>query len=751
MGFKRLRQLVIYVSLCVMCLITVKTVIDFRSPYGDFLAVQGDVGSFQHQNESLPQILDVHGDPLTFTYQNSWNIHERVCLRDIPELLQAAFVFAEDKRFHYHYGVDFLARIHAIWLHVAHKGTHRGASTITEQIVKMLHPRPRTVWSKWLEGIEAIALEFKFGKPEILEFYLNQVSYVSNRRGIKSAARYYFNRDLSTLSLKEMLALVVLVRAPSAFDLYKNEHLLFNKIEKLAAGLYAINVISNLDYANIKKTSLFLEKPILSVDSRHFVKYVRGCSVSANVFSDKVQTTLDSGLQKKVNDILDVSLESLRAHKVNNAAALIVDHTTNRILSWVSTGIDCEKSNFQQDACQIDMVMSRRQAGSVLKPFLYATALDLGLTPATIIEDSPHIAPVGQGMHHFHNCSRIFYGNVTLRQALGNSLNIPALRVINIIGIDRYFDVLKMLGFDGLDMPTSFYSEGLALGNGEVSLYEVVKAYTVLANGGVLKPLQIDSNQQIYGTKTKIFSTEATSIIGNILSDPWARNFEFGSHGLFHFPIQTAVKTGTSNDYRDAWAVGFNYKYVVGIWMGNANRKSMERVGGASGPAFALRSIFKELNAQEDTHALFLSDKLIQYDVCTARNPVSGVSTNVPGCIAAQTEYFITSNILGANQNNQGIEEKRIKFNINIVYPADGVSFALDPRIPREKQAFEFVLSGISPDNEVEWFLNDQKIAKVRSEKYLWHMERGKYTVHAVVWDKDQKIFVTPYNKFTVK
>ncbi len=190
------------------------------------------------------QILDRNGEALNRTYQNSWNVHDVVALHQVPEFLRKAFVFSEDKRFYRHAGPDWMARSSAVVANLKAMRSVRGASTITEQTVRMINPRPRTVWSRWLEGFEAGMLEEHFSKDEILEFYLNQVPYAANRRGVVQAARYYFNRDLDTLSRKEMLALAVLVRAPGRLDLWKDSHRIEASIARLAGRLVQEELLS---------------------------------------------------------------------------------------------------------------------------------------------------------------------------------------------------------------------------------------------------------------------------------------------------------------------------------------------------------------------------------------------------------------------------------------------------------------------------------------------------------------------------
>ena len=247
------------------------------------------------------QVVDRNYVPLTVTYQNRWNVHDHVPLHDIPDFLRQAFVASEDQRFFEHGGVDWRARLHALWQNIKALRAVRGASTISEQVVRMWHPRPRTLWSRWLEGIEAGRLEAKFPKSEILEFYLNQVPYAGRRRGVSQAARYFFDRDPDTLSTKEMLALVVMVRAPSRLDVRNKPDGLARSIAGLAARLLKDGIIDPAGYAMIGTDALEIKTADLAVQADHFVQHLFQISAPADRRNRlRLHTTLDSGLQHTV-------------------------------------------------------------------------------------------------------------------------------------------------------------------------------------------------------------------------------------------------------------------------------------------------------------------------------------------------------------------------------------------------------------------------------------------------------------------
>ena len=206
-------------------------------------------------------------------------------------------------------------------------------------------------------------------------------------------------------------------------------------------------------------------------------------------------------------------------------------------------------------------------------------ALEKGWTAATLINDSPLAKPVGFGLHTYSNYSRTHYGVLPLRDALGNSLNIPAIRTIQFVGIENFLKCLRQLGIRSLQQHPNYYGDGLALGNGEITLLELVQAYAALASQGIYYPLKKIMDKEIpTESARRVFSSEVTSLIGNILSDSDARGLEFGHGGLLNIPIQTAIKTGTSSDYRDAWAIGFNHRYTIGIWMGNLDHTAMNGI-----------------------------------------------------------------------------------------------------------------------------------------------------------------------------
>lgn len=670
--------------------------------------------------QDVLQAFDRNGTPLSFHYHARWNRHDIVPLYRFPPLAVKAMLQSEDRRFYRHGGVDWRARASALVTNIAQGKRVRGASSITEQVVRMLHPRPRSLWAKWLEGFEAMRLEASASKETILEFYLNQVPYASGRRGMAQAARLYFDRDLDTLSAQEILALVVLVRAPTSYDLRISPTRIGQSVHRLAVQLLPAG-----DAARILREPLQLPLPEPMADASHFLRYVRSLPHAGR--STEFHTTLDAALQQQVQHILDQRVLQLHGKQVSHASAIIIDHRTNEVMAWVNAGRHSD----------IDSVTTARQPGSAMKPFLYALAIERGWTAATVLHDSPLAGAIGTGLHRFRNYSQRYYGKVSLREALGNSLNIPALLTIRYVTPARYLSTLHALGFASLTETADMYDEGLALGVGEVTPFELATAYSALANAGVYRaPRVLLQGDDMPVSPRPVFSAGTAFIIGHILSDPWARNREFGRASILSLPVATAVKTGTSTDYRDAWAAGYNYRYTVVVWMGNLDGKPMNGVTGSTGPALAMRSIFSALTRHGETTGLPMSRHLEVHSVCAD-------AAEQPPC-PLRDEYFARGTYRPHAPPPRAPAPE-------LVQPTDRLRIAYDPRIPAPLQSFRFEMRGVPAGTRVRWMLNEETLAEDEAPFYDWQVVRGRYRLAVTLVSADGGSHTLPAVRFTVK
>lgn len=681
---------------------------------------------------SSPEVLARDGTVLRRTYANEWNVHDHLPLERIPGRLIEAVICAEDRRFFDHSGQDWLARAAALVDNLRAGRVVRGASTISEQVVRMVRPRPRSAWSRWIEGWQAVELEREAGKPAVLEFYLNQVPYAANRRGVSQAAKHYFDRDLSTLDAREIVALAVLIRAPSRLDpISGDETALRKRMQWLTTRLGW--------QAELKEHEewLQLKKPALDIDASHFLRFLLQQEYQGEPV---LRSTLDAELQNRTQLALETQLSDLKDKGANHAAALVANHRTGEILAWVVA-----PSERTSPGSYFDTVQTPRQPGSTLKPFLYALSLEHGWSAATPIKDEPVEEASKYGLHAYRNYSSTFYGSVTLREALGNSLNIPAIKTIQFVGVSEFLGVLLDLGFHSLQNPASTYGNGLALGNGEVSLLELVTAYGALANRGRYREFTVLVDESPKGPERQVFSPEVASLVADILSDDAARRLEFPG-GLLDFPVETAVKTGTSSDFRDAWAVGFDSKYVAGVWIGDLSGVRMDGITGARGPMLVLRSTFDALNASAPTRRLWRSPNLELRRVCVQL--ASAYDSRPDEDCTWRHEYFLPGTVPEPSKKRSAHADSSPA--IALVRPTPGLRLALDPRIPKSNQRFEFKLDGVRDSDLVEWMVDRQLVAAVSGPRYLWPLSRGEHTLSSRVWRNDRLVGETDEIEFVV-
>ncbi|MGH8311648.1 MAG: transglycosylase domain-containing protein [Gammaproteobacteria bacterium] len=657
------------------------------------------------------QLLARDGTPLTDNRGVRFNYAAQLPLTQIPALVRQAFVVSEDRRYWQHGGSDWRARFAALWQNLRAGHIVRGASSIGEQAARILTPRAHTYWSHWLAGLEAGRLLARFGHARVLEFYLNQVPYGGQRRGVAEAAHYYFGRNLAALDPAEQLALAVLVRAPDLYDPRRHPQTLRHAVNLLAARMKMADIINAAQAQAVRASAITSGAVPLAVTAGPFVAYARMRVQARGVTAPYVTTTLDPGLERFTQTVLRRTLASLRARGVHDGAALVVDNRTGAVLAWAVAPA--------RSAADIDPVLTPRQPGSTLKPFLYSLAIEkLGWQPVTVLRDGPLRMVSHGGVHAFRNYSDRYYGRVSLRYALGNSLNIPAVETASAVGVGALLDLLHRLGVTTLDKPADYYGPALAIGDGPVRLFDLAQAYSTLARHGEFLPLHVlaDSPEP---APVPVISPQVTSVIASILSDPDARAAEFGTDSVLDLPQPTAVKTGTSSDFRDAWTMGFDNRYTVGVWMGRLNGGYMDQVTGSAGPALVLRSLFAYLRTDAPYAGLWQSSLLARIHACEVIGSGPCIERDewqVPG----------TSSSEAPAMRGEAWQ---------ILQPLPGETLALDPRMTNGNQEYQFAIR--DPGHrvrQVDWFLDGQLLARTDGATRGWRMQRGAHRLSVKVW-----------------
>jgi penicillin-binding protein 1C len=666
-----------------------------------------------------------------------------------PHLVRAT-IAAEDREFFLHSGVRLPSIIRALVQNARRGRVVSGASTITQQVVRNIERKPRTVLVKLIEAWLAVRLEHTISKPGILVQYLNRVPYGNGTFGAEAASRLYFDKPCRQLGLAEAAFLAGLPRSPSAANPYKNLRAALERKSSVLRRMVDAGLITPEESKQADAEPLNVVTGMERFRAPHFCDLVLdSLGGRAKYGSREVRTTLDLGLQKKIEVLLKRRVDSLRDRGISNGAAVIMDNGTGDLLALVGSADYFADA----DSGQVNGALSLRQPGSALKPFTYALALERGLTAASIIEDAPDAFPALDGYYEPRNYDRKFHGPIRLRSALASSYNVPAVSVLETLGPDLLYYRLKALGFDSLEKPPGYYGLGLTLGNGEVRLLELVRAYAALASGGrfrrertILGRIDRNGREAVFGPEKAfdVLAPDVTYIITHILSDPDARVPTFGYDSPLRLPFPCASKTGTSKDYRDNWTVGYTPAYTVGVWMGNFDGKPMHDVSGITGCGPLFRDICLLLEAGGVSRPFPEPTGLVRASIC----PVSGGLAG-PRCPGSVVEIFISGTEpkrpcgalhgFGGGPSLQraaaGIgRETRASPGIRVAYPPDGGVFRIDTVLRREYQALGLKAGGpeVNRAGEVEWWINGRRAGRSRpNEGFLWNIEPGSYTIVA--------------------
>ena len=619
-------------------------------------------------------------------------------LNEISPALTQTIVTAEDHRFWSHRGVDLIALLTSAARALVGLRS-RGASTITMQLAAMLDPSLGRTSSrnpllrKPRQIVAALALERRWSKKEILEGYLNLVTYHGELRGVAAASAVMFGKAPQGIDSAEAVVLAALIRAPSARreSVALRANALSRELgasspsrEQIAAALEHAFASRGGGYARVALAPHLAER------------LLRGQAGS-------VRCTLDRELQRFVVDTLRRQIIDVRDRRVDDGAAIVVENSSGEV--WAYVGGAGELSN----APDFDAVHAARQPGSTLKPFLYALAVDQHLlTAASLIEDTPLELPEQRGIYRPLDYDRQFRGLVSMRTALASSLNVPAVRTAGIVGVEVFADRLRQLGFSGLVEEGDYYGAALALGSSDVSLWQLVNAYRTLANGGRYSELRLTTGGDTHKS-TQVYSPEAAFVISDILSDRASRSTTFGLENSIATRYWSAVKTGTSKDMRDNWCVGYTNKFTVGVWVGNSSGAPMRDVTGITGAAPTW------LNVMNYLHDRFGSAEVV-------RPPDIALSAvSFPrGVESPRREWFVAKTRPSSPQS--ALDDGSLQ----ILSPAAGTIVALDPDIPPAAQRVIFEASPGARNSR--WILDGRALAPIRG-RLLWTPSFGEHTL----------------------
>ena len=616
-------------------------------------------------------------------------------LAEMSPALLTAIVLSEDRRFWEHGGVDWQAAATSAWANLWNTKT-RGASTLTMQLAGLVDEglaRPRggrSVVQKLGQALTATRLEAGWKKSEILEAYLNEVPFRGEVVGIDALAQTLFAKHPSGLDAQEAAIAVALVRSPNA------------KAADVAERACGVLRLQRLDCAGVRglaQTSLARRgtMPLGEQLAPHFARQVvdpAGPAIQAS--------TIDARLQRFAVAQLRRQLAELAGRNVEDGAVVVLDNATGDVLAWVGSSGDLS------GAAEVDGVLARRQPGSTLKPFVYELAFEKRLiTPATLVDDSPAQIGTALGVYQPQNYDHAWKGFVSARTALGASLNVPAVRVGAMLGIDALHERLNVLGL-ALPQSAGWYGASLALGSADVTLLSLANAYRTLANGGLQSSVRRTPGAKV--ERKRVADAAASYLVADILADNNARVRTFG----WASPLATrgfaAVKTGTSKDMRDNWCVGFTDRYTIGVWAGNASGAAMHDVSGVSGAAPVWHAIAAYLHAGSPAKAPPMPAGVVAQRVAfeSRREP-----ERVELFLAGSERAVLRASAEATRDARYGITS-----------PRDGSIFAIDPDIPPASQRITF------EGERGEWRLDGRALGT--AERVRWAPWPGRHRLELV-------------------
>ncbi len=689
-----------------------------------------------------------------------------VALQDMSPALRTAMLLSEDRRFYGHSGVDWRAVSAAAWGRIWHQRT-RGASTITMQLAGLIDDDlrrgrgGRSVVQKVEQTLAARQLETSWRKDQILEAYLNLVPFRGEIVGIDALSRTLFDKLPSGLDEREAAVTAVLVRAPNAGvavvsrracsllrelkrepgdggpprddeegDQSANNVRVGQPVDCFALRAFTEAALSIRAFDASDGVAPHLARQAIA----HWRRLHANRQANAGGDQDEtkasppvpatLRTTLSAPLQRFATATLAQQLRELQGRHVEDGAVVVLDNASGEVLAWVGSSGALSKTP------EVDGVLALRQPGSALKPFLYAEAIaERRLTAASLVHDSPEQLPTASGLYIPQNYDRRFKGWVSVRTALAASLNVPAVRTLEMVSPDAFFHQLQAVGLP-LRESGGYFGYSLALGSAEVSLVDLANAYRTLARGGRYTKFQflpLEKNAPVRhqqsvtrvptdGSQGPVVDPRAAFIVGNILSDPNARARTFGSDSLLATPFWTAVKTGTSKDMRDNWAVGWSSRYTVAVWVGNASGAPMWDVSGISGAAPIWVAVMRFLHRSEPSVAPVPPPGVVRIAVRFE-----------PALEASRAEWFLSgteqpvfAHVLAERAASQPGDVNRQSAGAHILSPAAGTVVALDPDIPPENQQLWFEASDRSGAvADFRWWMDGQAWAQGRIVGWL--------------------------------
>jgi len=656
------------------------------------------------------RVLDRNGTPLTYRPAPDRAPGQALGLDELGVDLVAATLAAEDHRFRLHPGVDPIGVARAALHNLRAGRVVEGGSTVTQQLARNLVPRAPGLSGKGSEALLALRLELWLDKDTILAEYLSRVYYGNAALGADAAARLYFDRPPRSLSLAQAATLAAIPRRPADLDPLRFPLRVRDARDAVLRRVELRGLAAPARIAEALAEPLVLSPPAPAGEAPHFVR---------RVFAPvpELRTTLDLTLQHAAEAAVAEVLPGLTPHRAHQAAVIVVHNPTREVLAYVGSAA------WSASDGQVDGVRAARSPGSALKPFLYGLALDEGATLADVVEDTPGTWSTNHGSWRPENYDHGSAGPVTLREALARSLNVPAVRLAERVGVADLHRRLLALGLTTLGDRPDHYGLSLALGSGEIRLDELAAAYATLASSGRWRPLRFTRDAP-RASPTRVMSTAAAFLVADALDDPDARAATFGRASALEPSFPMAAKTGTSTGWRDNWAVGVTPALTVAVWVGNFDGSPMVDISGVTGAGPILERVMAAAMEGRPAESFPSPPGLARRAVCPLSGLLRGTScpdtreewlpaaAERPTCDWHTPAGTAVPSSLAAWAGQNGVSVRADGGAVAVVAPAHGTTWWLDPSRPASDQAIPLVARAPAGTTAV-WEVDNVPVATV--------------------------------------
>ncbi|OGJ74792.1 penicillin-binding protein 1C [Candidatus Peribacteria bacterium RIFCSPLOWO2_12_FULL_53_10] len=738
-------------------------------------------------SRSPVSVLDRNGTLLYEARQNNYGSQKHLTFAEIPPAVIDALIAVEDRSFRTHHGISVRGIARAMTQNLQEGRIISGGSTLTQQLVRIrLNPKHRTVLYKLREMLLAVKLDARLSKDEILEQYLSSVYFGHQAYGLRSASHTYFGKDPHELSSGEIALLIGIIQSPVVLDPFENMEGALARRQIVLDAMKTTGVIYAEDVEQSAEESVRLTPDRTEIEAPHFSFWVLQQHADRTDPGAQLRTTLDLDLQHAVEDTVARKLLELKDKNATSASVVILDAHNGDILTMIGSNnyFDSEHDG------AVNVAISARQPGSSLKPFTYALALSRGATAATTVADTEVQLLTEEGNPYTpRNYDYELHGLTRYREALANSYNIAAVKVLEKLGVQPLLEFLRAAGITTLTKEPEFYGLALTLGSGEVRLLELAEAYGIFPRGGKTLHARALLDEPVE-TGKEILEPRIAWIISDILSDASARLPEFGEDTpLSVSPHQVAAKTGTTRNARDNWVLGYTPDRIVGVWVGNANNSPMKGTSGVTGAGPIFHDVMEIALEYIDPKPFFKPSGITKRTICSLSGKLP-----TPTCPHTMEEYFVEGTepkklddmhrLISLDRRNgllagEGCPEKFVieqsftvfppevrpwarengyheppsqysplcthsefgtphsefpEDSLTITKPHSGDSFLLDPLIPDEHEKIILEARADSDISSAEWFVDGKSVGKAQAPDFRmeWQPVMGMHAVKII-------------------